>query len=284
MTLSYSIVDLDSARHDGADTPFSRIVICSSPRTGSYLLCEAMRLIGAGVPHEYFNPPTMRVLTARWGLAMPERVRAPAWWRLHRRGADRRNLAALSAYLSAIQNKRSRNAIFAAKIQYWQYERLLDNLPGRAFLFGSRFIHLHREDVLGQAISLRLAETTGRWGVDGVATTRARRGTLTDVAALDRAVETIRAEEAGWRGFFARNGVKPASLSYESMRDDPLGAARLLVGNLLGPDAIPGLPSVAQPSADDAADLKKAMREAYLAARPLPEGEHAQHRAHGAKP
>ncbi|HWA90604.1 MAG TPA: Stf0 family sulfotransferase [Rhizomicrobium sp.] len=279
MTLSYSIVDLDSARHDApGGVPLRRVVLCSSPRTGSYLLCEAMRRLGLGVPHEYFNPPTMRVLTRRWALAMPERVKPSAWLRL----GHARNLRALEAYLAALMRMRTRNFVFAAKLQYWQYERLLDNPTGAVFLNNARFLYLYREDLLGQAISFRLAEATGKWGVDGVATTTAKRARdLLDIEALDRAVAMIRGEEKGWRRFFARESIRPRILSYESMRDDPLAAARSLAGDLLPADAEPGLPPATTPDVEgaEARDLKRRMREAYLAARPLPERDSAQHGA-----
>ncbi len=268
MMLSYSIVDLDSARHDGAgEAPQHKIVICSPPRTGSYLFCEAMRRLGIGTPHEYFNPPTMRVLARRWGLAYPERVRPARWWRLGRE----RNLRALDAYLAALAAKRTRNRVFAAKIQYWQYARLLDNPLGARFLEDARLVYLYREDLLDQAISLRLAEGTGKWGVDGVATTAARGARdLLDVAALDRALATIRAEEEGWRRFFADRNTPPAMLSYEAMRVDPLGAAQRMAGDLVSDTASALPPAVSSEGGAEVTELKARMREAYLAVRPPP--------------
>jgi LPS sulfotransferase NodH len=279
MTLTYSIVDLDSVRHDAPGGVARRkVVLCSSPRTGSYLLCEAMRRAGVGVPHEYFNPPTMRVLARRWSLRMPERVKPPAWWRLGRA----RNLAALEDYLTALTRIRTRNAIFATKLQHWQYERLLDNATGAAFLSGARYLYLYREDLLGQAISFRLAEATGKWGIDGVATTSAKRANdLLDAAALDRAIAMIRAEEKGWKRFFARESIRPRVLSYEALREDPLGAASRLASDLLPVQALPGLRPATTPEVEgeEPRDLKRRMREAYLAARPLPVRDPAQHEA-----
>ena len=37
-----------------------KIFICSTPRSGSYMLCRYMINAGLGVPHEYFNPNIMR--------------------------------------------------------------------------------------------------------------------------------------------------------------------------------------------------------------------------------
>ena len=272
-TLTYSIADLDSARHDGdSPPPRHKLIVCSSPRTGSYLLAEALRRLGLGVPHEYFNPPTMRVLCARWAIPVPHRDRKPQWWRSLRRRADRRNLEFLALYLDRLQLRRTRNGVFAAKIQHWQYERLLDNAFGHELFAGARVAYLYREDLLAQAISLRLAEITGQWGTDGVATTRAVRNIdPLDMTELHRAVERLRAEEEGWKRTFARLALAPATLSYESMRDDPLSAARRLALELLPGVAQDALPPVEVSRAESGSSAVRAsMRDAYLKVRGLP--------------
>ena len=38
-----------------------KILICSTPRSGSYMLCRYMINAGLGVPHEYFNPIIMHI-------------------------------------------------------------------------------------------------------------------------------------------------------------------------------------------------------------------------------
>src|SRR3954454_14110809 len=45
-----------------------KIFICSTPRSGSYMLCRFMINAGLGVPHEYFNPVIMREIAPRLGL------------------------------------------------------------------------------------------------------------------------------------------------------------------------------------------------------------------------
>src|SRR5207237_10147317 len=45
-----------------------KIFICSTPRSGSYMLCRYMINAGLGVPHEYFNPVIMRDIAPRLGL------------------------------------------------------------------------------------------------------------------------------------------------------------------------------------------------------------------------
>src|SRR5438067_4435859 len=45
-----------------------KVFICSTPRSGSYMLCRYLINAGLGVPHEYFNPIIMRQIAPRLGL------------------------------------------------------------------------------------------------------------------------------------------------------------------------------------------------------------------------
>ena len=45
-----------------------KLFICSTPRSGSYLLCRYMINTGLGVPHGYLNPIIMRQIAPRLGL------------------------------------------------------------------------------------------------------------------------------------------------------------------------------------------------------------------------
>src|SRR5215469_13827297 len=62
-----------------------KIFICSTPRSGSYMLCRYMINAGLGVPHEYFNPVIMRQIAPRLGLG--ESVKGLKW--RHRSLRDR---------------------------------------------------------------------------------------------------------------------------------------------------------------------------------------------------
>ena len=48
-----------------AEPPAHRVAICSTPRSGSYLLCRQMINAGIGLPHEYFRRRTSRRWRAR---------------------------------------------------------------------------------------------------------------------------------------------------------------------------------------------------------------------------
>src|SRR5437764_9410694 len=66
---------------------------------------------------------------------------------------------------------RCQNGIFAAKIHFDQYIKVLANPVGRNLLNDGFFIHIYRENLLKQAISRNFAYISGRWGVDGAVTT-----------------------------------------------------------------------------------------------------------------
>ncbi len=160
---------------DFAGAP-KKLFICSTPRSGSYLLCRYMINAGLGVPHEYFNPIIMRQIAPRFGL---ERDVAPLKWRPRNR-MDRlpfppparvAEMAFLEKYLAALIPRRCQNGIFAAKIHFGQFLKVLDNPVGRKLLDGGVFIHLYREDLLKQAVSTHFANLTGRWGIDDTVTT-----------------------------------------------------------------------------------------------------------------
>src|SRR5579885_4550 len=166
--LQMSSALLDQPRHAGDPL---KIFICSTPRSGSYMLCRYMINAGLGVPHEYFNPVVMREIAPRLGLGdavaglewrhRSRRDRLP--FRLPSRVAEENFLV---KYLSALVPIRCQNGVFAAKIHFEQYFIVLDNPVGRRLLDGGLFIHLFREDLLRQAVSRNFSYVTGRWGDD----------------------------------------------------------------------------------------------------------------------
>lgn len=246
---------LDSAAFDQPEPsqPPDRYFILSQRRSGSYLLCRALIRAGLGLPHEYFQDDHRRALAARWAIP-----------------AGRRNGPAPEAYLGELVKRRSCGGYFGAKVQYWQYERVLANQQGDRFLKDARFIYLYREDLLKQAISFRHAEITGRWGSDGLVTTDpCHREDPFDPRGVDRKLNLLIHDEVGWRSFMARRGVKALHLSYEAFCADFRGVLRRVAAHLHAPaaavDGIDPEPSSEQTQAD--AELKRRMLDAYLEAR-----------------
>jgi LPS sulfotransferase NodH len=217
---------LDQPRFTGEPT---KIFICSTPRSGSYMLCRYMINAGLGVPHEYFNPIIMREIAPRLGLGKSvERLkwrRRTLRDRLPFRQADRtKEVNFLAKYVTALIPRRCQRGIFAAKIHFDQYIAVLDNPVGRKLLEGGYFIHLFREDLLKQAVSAYFAYVTGRWGFDDAVTTPpAAQADLFDSRGIDQTVENLANDDREWRLFMARNGLSAISISYEQLCNDPVG-------------------------------------------------------------
>ena len=221
-----------------------KVFICSTPRSGSYLLCRAMINAGLGVPHEYFNPIVIRQIAPRFGLK--EEIGNLRWWprgRLDRLSLRRSERAAegefLEKYLRALMSKRCQGGVFAAKMHYRDYLKVLDNPVGRRLLDGGLFIHLYRDDMLKQAVSAHFAQLTGRWGIDDAVTTDPEvNPDFFNVKAIDATLNNLAGQDTGWRVFLARNGVAPMSVSYETLCKDPF-AFVVAIARRLGMD--PGL-------------------------------------------
>src|SRR5215472_9959560 len=207
--MRYTEVQLTSELLDQPEftgTPV-KIFICSTPRSGSYMLCRYMINAGLGVPHEYFNPIIMRQIAPRLGLGGSV---AGLRWR-HRGLRDRlpgrlpdriAEEAFLAKYVAALVPRRCQRGIFAAKMHFDQYFKVLDNSVGRSLLDGGIFIHLFREDLLRQTISRNFSYITGRWGDDDAVTTVPMPpGDLIKVSGIEREMATLAEEDREWRIF-----------------------------------------------------------------------------------
>lgn len=213
----YSELDVDGEVFDRAPCRLrKKIFICTAQRTGSYLLCRAMIYCGIGVPHEYFHHLHIPMIGPRCGF--PALADAD---RLCSDGVLRR------AYIAALLQRRTVNGIFSAKVQGAEYATYLDNDEGMQLFAGAYFIYLHREDLLGQAISRHIAVLTGRWGNDGTVTTPpAASSDFFDNDQIIRHANELAREDASWQLFFAQNGVNPLRISYENLLANISGSLR----------------------------------------------------------
>jgi LPS sulfotransferase NodH len=229
------------------------------------MLCRYMINAGLGVPHEYFNPVIMREIAPRLGLG--KAIQGLNWRNLSLRdrlpfGKRDRSAEAefLGKYVPTLIPRRCQRGIFAAKIHFDHYHRVLDNPVGRELLDGGLFIFIFREDLLRQAISRNFAYVTGRWGIDDtVTTTPSTQQDLMHVRAIDRELETLADEDRGWRVFLARNGLAPMSISYEQLCKDPTGFVAAIAQRLgIDPGTLrQGYNEAAMPSDNDPSAASK---------------------------
>ena len=275
---------LDQPPFDGEP---KKLFICSTPRSGSYMLCRFMINAGLGVPHEYFNPIVMRQIAPRFGLGRdadrlawrpPGRKDRLPFARLARAA----EMAFTERYIKALVPGRCQSGIFAVKIQFEQYAAVLDNPVGWKLLDGGLFVYLYREDLLMQAISTRFAFATGKWSTDEAVTTAPQPdASLFDVTAIDRILEMLANGDRGWRLFFSRNGISPLFVSYEALCADPSGFVSRLAERL-GCASAPFDERYAESGRHQASDPalpgKDDVARHYLAAvRRLDDVEHARH-------
>lgn len=216
-----------------------KVFICSTPRSGSYLLCRHMINAGLGVPHEYFNPIVMHQMAPRLGLA--EDLKGLAWWPrgrkdrllMRRRDEPAAELAFLEKYRAFLLSRRCQGGVFAAKTHFRDFRRTLNNAVGDELFRDGLFIYLYREDLLRQAVSEHFAQLTGRWGIDDtVTTTPADCADFFDTAAIDRALNDLAEQDRGWRVFMARRGAVPMSISYERLCEDPFAFVEAIASRL----------------------------------------------------
>ena len=175
--------------------------ICAEARSGSTLLSQIAASTGElGHPHEYF--------------AGIERVRA----------ALKDRDSHLAQWMKATA---SPNVVYALKIFAHQFD-LVEPTRWAEALPNLHFVHLERIDLLGQAISWVRAGQTGQFDISQ----GAAREPAYDAPAIAAALRALAQANARWRMWFARNGIRPLHLTYESVAADPERAAEAIASHI----------------------------------------------------
>ena len=229
--------------------PERSYLVCATPRSGSTLVCKALRETGvAGRPEEYFE-----ALRSTGRPRSPEQYFAgvddrsifdelgegqtsappPAWSR-----------TAYDRYLEwAMQAGTTDNGVFGAKLM-WQYlgdfVGLLRNIPEYSELPLSEllpaafpnltFVRVVRANKIRQAVSLWKAVQTASWSDSGE-TQQADDGYRAFLQqhkqqlrfhyrAISHLLEQTLAAEASWDAFFEHTHVKPVLVLYENFAAD----------------------------------------------------------------
>jgi LPS sulfotransferase NodH len=220
--------------------PVRSYFICTTPRSGSTLLSEALgRTELAGRPREYFQelPSTLRLATPHDYVGfVPDPVVREV---LSSRGANRRTedadlqagYASWRDYLAAVTAEGTTDSgIFAAKVMWRYFGGLLLRLRAthgagsdlelieRAF-GPPQFVFLRRADKVGQAVSLWRAIQTWSWRAetDGVGT---EAELFYSFSAIDHLVRRLELDEADWGRWFRAVGVEPYAVEYSQIADD----------------------------------------------------------------
>ena len=227
---------LNSADHglgkDEIDVTISVYMLCTSPRSGSTLMCRMLHDTGvAGRPLSYFFEASPAEWAERHGGGA---VGAPA------------SEADLDAVFGAIRAKGCDGGdMFGVRQQ----------AQSNGALFAA--LRVRNPDVKGdaarlEAVSYVTAAQSGLWHrrADGTELERlsAPVEPVYDRAALQAAVEEFTGYAAAWEAWFAQEGIVPMCVSYDEVAGDPRGALeRVLAFVGLDKGAAEGVaPSVAK--------------------------------------
>lgn len=215
-------------------------VICTTPRSGSTLLCALLQEIGiAGRPDSHFHEPSLDRWLEDYGLASEP-------------FASRED-ALRAVFASARERGSGGTGVFGLRLQRGSFPYFIAQLdrlyPGRSndverieAAFGTTlFVHLQRSDKLAQAISRVMAEQTGLWHrrADGSELERLApaREPRYDREAIARHMADLTALDADWERWFAREGPAALRLSYDALASAPQATlAQLLDALGLDPD------------------------------------------------
>ncbi|MGB8420717.1 Stf0 family sulfotransferase [Paraburkholderia sp.] len=224
-------------------------VICTNPRSGSWLLAEGLAATGlAGNPREWFN--------------VQEELQQRAQWRMD----HKRDLTSFAYLRIACAKSKTKNGISGIKVHYYQVAdlaRRLD-LPGVSVsqlmmrLFpGAKYIWLRRRDKVRQAISLSMAFSTGEWWVIPGVLPEMPDGNRGEpsfnplaIARLERALEE---NDANWKNLFRENSIDPLVVDYENLASDYQGTVTTVLEwlGIVNADAVVISPSRLQQQSND---------------------------------
>ena len=200
---------LDDARFDQPRTtarrPDRAYVICTTPRSGSWLLCRQLVNAGIGVPSEYLGIDHMNALYARLGVD-PRDTRA---------------------YLKALRERRTTpNGVFGTKLLWPQFADRRVALKVE-LLRDARLVYLNRRDLAPQVVSLHLSIVTGRWDfTDATAPNRRSDIAIGDLAHLATCQALLEGQHRAWRELFEGQRLKVETMYYEDIVADQAGAVK----------------------------------------------------------
>ncbi|MEA2177910.1 MAG: trehalose 2-sulfotransferase [Solirubrobacteraceae bacterium] len=220
-------------------------LVCATQRSGSTLLCEALKATGvAGRPEEFFEarpatgiPPEPLdyldgiddpYVTGLLAGAPPPP--APPYSALAGVDGWEEHLA------RSLRDGTTANGVFGAKVM-WNQLADIRTLAGRDaeplallqdLLGPTHWVWVRRRDVLRQAVSLWRALQTQTWREAGAEQPTA----VYSRAAIAHLTALLADHDAAWGAFFSEHGLRPLELVYEDYARDIPGAVAAVLAHL----------------------------------------------------
>ena len=252
---------------------YQSYVICSTPRSGSTLLCKLLAATGkSGDPESHFHSSSV----SDWLIDFDLDPKDPA--------AER---DVLSAIFDAARERGTGNTgIFGLRLQRKSFSFLIQQMsilhPGfstdlerfQAAFGDTLFIYVSRTNKLEQAISLVTATQTGLWHMapDGVELERLSepKEPVYDANEIASQLAELTTLDKEWEDWFIGEKLDPLRIAYDELSDDPVAMLIRILDRL---DLDRGLATGIRPAVAKLADAtSRRWMERFLSTSPMISG------------
>ena len=233
-------------------------ILCTSPRSGSTLLCSLLRATGvAGHPASWFHEPSLEDWAEDLGVT-------PGAFNEKKLIAELIAAAKIRGCgggdLFGLRLQRQSADFFLRTLRILHPAATSDRQRIERCFGPTRFLHLTRPCKIEQAISYVIAQQSGLWhrAADGSELERLAppRTPSYDPAALAKWENTFTRYDQAWDDWFSREGITPLRLTYENLARDPSSGLRQVLSALgldtrLAAAVRPGLMKLADETSRD---------------------------------
>ncbi|MCA1567900.1 MAG: Stf0 sulfotransferase family protein [Acidobacteria bacterium] len=223
--------------------PQASYFVCATPRTGSNLLCEALRNTGvAGNPEEYFWDDTLAAWYRQWGVS----TFGDFLGKVFTEGSTPNGVFGVKMFVGDYLEDFVKN--LRQMPEYSDQSVSVPRLMSEIFP-NLRYVWISRRNKVRQAVSWWLAFQTKVWALRADHQPRAAVMVMQSVRntddhptpkrmpeynfeKIDSIVQEIIKREAAWQDYFAASGVQPFSVIYEDFVLDYEGTTRRILQHL----------------------------------------------------
>lgn len=204
--------------------PQTSYILCTTPRSGSTLLCKLLQATGlAGRPDSHFHQPSLAAWLQDYRLNQADYPNETAAFR-----------AVLTAAIAAGTDK---NNTFGLRLQQHSFAYLMQQIarlhPAEptdkarldATFYTPKYIYLLRQNTLDQAISYVIARQSGLWhrAADGSELERlsAPQPFVFDAIAIQTQIRSVQNQNIEWQHWFTSQNITPLAVSYNDLATNP---------------------------------------------------------------